>query len=94
MDAEIDTLIVSYTSELWAEIYRKRAQVAACQIFEWYDAAAQINQCNHSMGQQDQVVKAIFRDLVDYISVVSHFKILKHILKEHFRRLKKMSRFS
>ena len=71
MDAEIDTLIVSYTSELWAEIYRKRAQVANNQIFDWYDAAAEINQRNLSMSQQDQVVKGIFRDMVDYISVVS-----------------------
>lgn len=80
MDTEIDTLIVSYTSELWAEIYRKRAQAASSQIFEWYDAAAQINQYNHSMGQQDQVVKAIFRDLVDYITVVSHLKLLNRAL--------------
>ena len=67
----VDTksFILSNTSELWAEIYRKRAR-ADSNVFEWYDPAAQINQRHHSLAAQDDVIKEIFRQLVDYISEV------------------------
>ena len=65
---DLESFILSNTSELWAEIYRKRAR--ASEIFDWYDAAAQINQRHHSLAAQDDVIKEIFRQLVDYISEV------------------------
>ena len=61
--------IISNTSELWAEIYRKRSR--ASNIFDWYDAAAEINQRHHSLAAQDDVIKEIFRQMVDYISEVN-----------------------
>ena len=68
LDPEV--FIRSQTSELWAEIYQKRAR--AFNVFDWYDAAAQINQrLRFSIYNQDDVIKELFREIVDYISKVS-----------------------
>ena len=66
---DVNVFIISNTSELWAEIYRKRAN-AGTNTFEWYDPAAQINQRDLSLSGQDDVIKEIFREMVDYISEV------------------------
>ena len=67
---DLEAFILSNTSELWAEIYQKRTR--ASNPFDWYDAAAQINQRNLSLAAQDDVIKEIFRQLVDYISEVNN----------------------
>ena len=61
--------IRSLTTEVWAEIFQKRKQPLV-NPFEMYDRAAQINVRNLSMPQQDEVVKEIFRQLVNYFTEV------------------------
>ena len=70
-----ETFVLAQTTELWAEIYRKRAR--AENVFDWYDPAAQINQrLRFSMANQDDVVKELFREIVDYIANVSNKSFL------------------
>ena len=66
---KIADFLIANTSHLWAEIYQKRNR-ADKNIMDWYDPAAQINQHHTSLADQDNVIKEIFRQLVDYISSV------------------------
>ena len=71
MDPEIESYIIGITSDFWATMYRKRA-TAADKSNEFFDSAADISQYSFmTMYQQDQCVKAYFRDFVSYIEKVN-----------------------
>ena len=68
---DIQNFIRSLTTEVWAEIYRKRKYVK--NPWDRYDPAAEVNYSNLSFVQQDQVVRELYRKMVDYISEVNDF---------------------
>lgn len=79
MNTNIENFIVSTTTEFWAKVYRKRKMARKWpdhneqQLYsDDFDAAAEINQLAPLFCQgQDQMVKLIFRELVDYITKVT-----------------------
>ena len=79
MNDKIENFIVSTTTEFWANVYRKRKMARKWpdhneqQLYDdQFDAAAEINQLQPLFCHgQDQMVKQIFRELVDYITKVN-----------------------
>ena len=71
----MDTFVLGATDELWATIYRKRKNCIS-NLSKWFDKAAVINQpglCGilRNLETQDQEVKQVFREFVDYVANVS-----------------------
>ena len=75
----MEKFVLSVTTDLWATIYRRRKNCRDVPM-PWYDKAAAINvprepgkpprgSFDH-LAVQDQAVKEIFREMVDYISQV------------------------
>ena len=101
MNTNIDNFIVSTTTEFWATVYKKRKMARKWpdhneqQLFnDLYDPAAEINQLQPLFCHgQDQMVKQIFRELVDYITKVLAL-ILKIRIQFVFRELRIRNHFS
>lgn len=72
MKMEIENFIVGNTTDFWATIIQKRK--LARLRHPGYDLAAEINQLPGigNLHDQDAAVKDIFRELVSYITTVSH----------------------
>ena len=75
MNPDTKNYIIGIASDYWAGIYRKRRNaLTEAQYSDNFDKAAQINQPpfwgNMKLYYQDQTVKQIFREMVDYISQV------------------------
>ena len=68
---ETENFIKSCTTDIWAEIYQKRKHSSNKSLHDWYDAAAQVNQHYISLDAQDNVIKELFRQLVEYICEVN-----------------------
>ena len=72
----MDAFVLSTADELWATIYRKRKNCIS-NVHPWFDKAAVINQPGlpsptfRNLDTQDQEVKQIFREFVDYVANVS-----------------------
>ena len=73
----MDPFVLSATDELWAKIYQRRKHCIP-NPSRWFDKAAEINQPGFlfakTIESQDQQIKQIFRQFVDYVANVS----LKH----------------
>ena len=75
MNPDTNTFVIGITTTFWAEVYRKRRHTLPDeQCSDNFDKAAQINQAPHwgnmKLYYQDQEVKKVFREMVDYISQV------------------------
>ena len=74
MTTKTDNFVLASTDALWATIYKKR-RLARYHALQQFDKAAQINQDDGRNPQQcldlqDEHVKSIFRDFVDYVVMV------------------------
>ena len=70
----MDPFVLSTTDELWASIYQRRKSCVP-NPSRWFDKAADLNQPGFrnfkGVESQDQEVKQIFREFVDYVANVS-----------------------
>ena len=73
--------VIGLTSDFWATIYRKRLNPRTDDFYEKFDLAAEINQQGGCFGwyDQDQVVKQLFRDMVEYV-----MKVFKNKFSSYF----------
>ena len=76
----MDPFVLSATDELWATIYQRRKNCIP-NPSRWFDKAADINQPANSLifktiHSQDDEVKDIFRQFVDYVAKVSNKQLL------------------
>ena len=65
--------VIGLTSDFWAKVYRKRTTPRTDDFYENFDLAAEINQNKGCFGlyDQDQAIKQIFRDMVEYVMKVN-----------------------
>ena len=70
MDPKTKNFVIGLTTELWATVYKKR-KLAIVKPLDHFDLAAKINQHTWmNLGYQDEKVKELFRDFVEYVEKV------------------------